>query len=71
MYLFQLIQEVAELMRNDVRYHGTTLRCVEDVFFCFVLKGRADDVVTQLQAIKDKHTRMTRVCSVVTLTCPN
>ena len=51
MYMFQLIQEVAELMGDQVGRHCTTLSCIEDILVRFILKWWADDPVTHLQII--------------------
>lgn len=49
MYVFQLIQEVAELMGDQVGCHCTTLSCIEDIHVRMVLKWWADDPIAQLQ----------------------
>ena len=49
MYVFQLIQEVAELMGDQVGCHCATLSCIEDIHVRMVLKWWADDPIAQLQ----------------------
>ena len=48
-YLFQLIHEISEFVFDNVRYHGSSLCSIEDIFCWFILERRTEDTVAYLE----------------------